>query len=79
MSLKQSKIKFKPRIKYTNFDILNSDLVLRLELGKKRNKLSWSPAMNNTFSLFYSPSLGTKYKFNYIEIGLYYYVRIVSS
>lgn len=40
--------------------------------------------MNNTFRLFYSPSLGTKYEFNYIEIGLYYasgtpYVRLVST
>lgn len=75
MSLKQSKIKFKPRIKYTNFDILNSDLALRLELRKKRKKSSWSSAMNNTSSLFYSPNLGTKYKYNYIEIGLYYCIR----
>lgn len=83
MSLKQSKIKFKPRIKYTNFDILNSDLALRLELRKKRKKSSWSSAMNNTSSLFYSPSLGTKYKYNYIEIGLYYwkttYITYVSG
>ena len=45
--------------------------------------------MNNTFRLFYSPSLGTKYEFNYIEIGPYYwkttyapgtpYARIVST
>ena len=57
--------------------------------GKERKKSSWSSAMNNTFRLFYSPSLGTKYEFNYIEIGLYYwkttyasgtpYVRIVST
>ena len=83
MSLKQSKIKFKSRIKYTNFDILNSDLALRLELRKKRKKSSWSSAMNNTSSLFYSPNLGTKYKYNYIEIGLYYwkttYITYVSG
>lgn len=51
----------------------------RVGLGKKRKKSSWSSAVNNTFRLFYSLSLGTKCKFNYIEIGPYYWKTTYSS
>ena len=71
--LRKKKVKTKKSLCLCKRSLFISDILKILTwiwgLGEQ-NKRNHLEAMNNTFLLLYSPSLGAKYEFKYIENGL---------